>query len=113
MTAAQSSPIRLMLFDLDDTLWDMPATLAHAEGQWQAFMAQRGYGDLAQHYRDPRQRKQKVAAPVVAGRGRGLGEGSSPAIRLLLFDLDDTLWDLEKTLDVAEGKWQAMMRRWG
>ncbi|KAF4710548.1 hypothetical protein FOZ63_025109 [Perkinsus olseni] len=127
MTAAQSSSIRLILFDLDDTLWDMPATLAHAEGQWQAFMAKRGYGDLAKDYRDPRcsvivkmafntvqQRKEKVAAPVVAGRGRRLGEGSSPpAIRLLLFDLDGTLWDLEKTLGVAEGKWQAMMRRWG
>ncbi|EER12154.1 hypothetical protein Pmar_PMAR022867, partial [Perkinsus marinus ATCC 50983] len=26
---------------------------------------------------------------------------------------DDTLWDLDKTLDVAERKWQSLMRRWG
>lgn len=50
--------------------------------------------------------QQRSAPKVVSGSVR-------PPIRLLLFDLDDTLWDLDKTLDVAERKWQSMMRRWG
>ncbi|EER00618.1 hypothetical protein Pmar_PMAR027473, partial [Perkinsus marinus ATCC 50983] len=52
--ASLSSPIRLLLFDLDDTLWDMPRTLAHAEQCWQEFMTKRGYGELARHYSEPR-----------------------------------------------------------
>ncbi|KAF4662919.1 hypothetical protein FOL47_006008 [Perkinsus chesapeaki] len=109
-----TTPVRLLLFDLDDTLWDMPKTLAHAEDKWQQFMTERGYGELAQQYRKPRPPPPSlVPVPKAVAALDGTSGPAVPPVRLLLFDLDDTLWDVNRTLDLAERQWQELMRRWG